>query len=197
MATHPSPLNFPLVSPIFLILLTILSSGSNTIHGNSFTFKETTIKDIQLAFKRNQLTSRQLIEFYLNEIRRLNPVLKGVIEVNPDAIQQAEKADHDRKVKARAGSLGPLHGIPILLKDNTATKDKLNTTAGSYALLGSVVPRDAGVVTKLRKAGAIILGKTSLTEWAAFRSFETPNGWCPRSGQGRVRKLLTLASCNS
>uniref|UniRef100_A0A7N2MZ99 Amidase domain-containing protein n=1 Tax=Quercus lobata TaxID=97700 RepID=A0A7N2MZ99_QUELO len=86
----------------------------------------------------------------------------GVLEVNPDALYQADKADHDSKSKA-PGSLSPLHGIPILLKDNITTKDKLNTTAVSYALLRSVlVPREAGVVTKLRKAGAIILGKASL-----------------------------------
>ena len=97
--------------------------------------------DIQLAFKQNQLTSRKLVEFYLKEIERLNPVLKGVLEVNPDALYLADQADHERSAKA-PGSLSMLHGVPILVKDNIATKDKLNTTAGSYALLGSVVPRD-------------------------------------------------------
>jgi amidase len=147
--------------------------------------REATVDDIQLAFKQNQLTSRRLVEFYLKEIDRLNPILKGVLEVNPDALFQADKADQERHTHAPI-SLSPLHGIPILLKDNIATKDKLNTTAGSYALLGSVVPRDAGVVTKLRNAGAIILGKAGLSEWSNFRSNNAPNGWSGRGGQGKV-----------
>ncbi|KAK4562350.1 hypothetical protein RGQ29_005002, partial [Quercus rubra] len=135
---------------------------------------------------QNKLTSRQLVEFYLKEIRRLNPILKGVIEVNPDALCQANNADYERKAKV-PGSQSRLHGIPILLKDNIATKDKLNTIAGSFALLGSVVPRDAGVVSKLRKAGAIILGKASLGEWSHFRTARGPLAWSARGGQGESR----------
>lgn len=105
--------------------------------------------------------------------------------MNPDAINQADKADQERKAKAPRSQLG-LHGIPILVKDNIATKDKMNTTAGSFALLCSVVPRDAFVVTKLLEAGAIILGKASMSEWAHFRTFESLNGWCARTGQGKV-----------
>ena len=141
--------------------------------------------DIQLTFKQNQLTSRKLVEFYLKEIERLNPVLKGVLEVNPDALHLANQADHEHNAKA-PGSLSMLHGVPILVKDNIATRDKLNTTAGSCALLGSFVPRDAGVVTKLREAGAIILGKPSLSEWSHYRSHEAPSGWNARNGQGKV-----------
>lgn len=152
---------------------------------NALSVREATIQDLQNAFQQNQLTSRQLVEFYLNEIKRLNPILKGVIEVNPDALYLADKADQEKKAK-QPGSLSWLHGIPILLKDNISTKDKLNTTGGSLALLGSVVPRDAGVVTKLRKAGAIILGKASLSEWANFRSLTAPSGWSARGGQGKV-----------
>jgi amidase len=117
--------------------------------------------------------------------KSVSPTLKGVLEVNPDALFQADKADQERHAHAPI-SLSPLHGIPILLKDNIATKDKLNTTAGSYALLGSVVPRDAGVAAKLRKAGAIILGKASLSEWSNFRSNNAPSGWSGRGGQGKV-----------
>ncbi|ESR36860.1 hypothetical protein CICLE_v10028286mg [Citrus x clementina] len=157
---------------------------------DEFPIREATINDLQLAFKQNKLTSWQLVEFYLGEIHRLNPVLNGVIEVNPDALSQADEADCERRVKA-PGSLPGLHGIPILLKDNIATKDKMNTTAGSYALLGSVVPRDAGVVTKLREAGAIILGKASLSEWANFRSSNAPNGFCARGGQGKNPYVLS------
>ena len=105
--------------------------------------------------------------------------------MNPDAFELAEKADHERRIKAPI-SLSKLHGIPVLVKDNIATKDKLNTTAGSFALLGSVVPRDAGVVTKLREAGAIILGKASLSEWSFARSDGAPAGWSARGGQGVV-----------
>jgi amidase len=150
-----------------------------------FSIKEATIQDLQLAFQTNQLTSRQLVKFYLNQIKIQNPILKGVLEVNPDALAHADIADYERREKA-TGSLSRLHGIPILIEDTIATKDKLNTTAGSFALLGSVVPRDAGVVTKLREAGAIILGKATLSEWSHYRTFEAPNGWSARGGQGKV-----------
>ncbi|GMY05509.1 probable amidase At4g34880 [Fagus crenata] len=175
MATNGnSPLINSHFSSLLLILLAIFSSGSHIITGYGFSIREATIHDLQLAFKQKQLTSRQLVEFYLGEIRRLNPILKGVIEVNPDALYEADKADHERNAKAPK-SLSGLHGIPILVKDTIGTKDKLNTTAGSFALLGSFVPRDASVVIKLRNAGAIILGKASLSEWASFRSLKAPS----------------------
>lgn len=170
---------FPCYLLSSLVFLLFLSST------NAFSIKEATINDLQLAFRKNQLTSTQLVNFYIGEIHRLNSVLNGIIEINPDAINQANNADYQRKVKA-PGSLVGLHGIPILLKDNIGTKDRLNTTAGSLALFRSVVARDAGVVTKLRKAGAIILGKASMTEWAAFRSLILPNGFSARGGQGKV-----------
>ncbi|XP_075111419.1 putative amidase At4g34880 [Nicotiana tabacum] len=107
-----------------------------------------------------------------------------VIEVNPDAFLQAEKADHERNMATTHGSLSPLHGIP---KDNIATKNKLNTTAGSFELLEFLMPRDAGVVMKLRKGRAIILGKASLTEWSSFQSNSEPNGWSVRGGQEKVK----------
>ncbi|KAJ1389200.1 Amidase signature domain [Sesbania bispinosa] len=166
------------------VLGVTFSSWLPTISAKGFSIKEATVHDLQLAFHRNQLTSRQLVEFYLKQIQIQNPVLKGVLEVNPDALAQADKADQERKAKA-PGSLTGLHGIPILLKDNIATKDKLNTTAGSFALLGSVVPRDVGVVTRLRKAGAIILGKANLSEWSHYRSNGAPSGWSGRGGQGK------------
>ncbi|KAJ9178827.1 hypothetical protein P3X46_010676 [Hevea brasiliensis] len=183
-------------SPLLLVLSSILLCGFLTKITIAFSIKEATIDDLQLAFKRKHLTSRQLVQFYLKEIRKLNPLLRGVIEVNPDSLYLADKADQKRKAKA-PGSLHSLHGIPILLKDNIATKDKLNTTAGSFALLGSVVPRDAGVVVRLRKAGAIILGKASMTEWAAFRSKFLPRGFCGRKGQGRNPYVLSAGTCGS
>ncbi|KAG7978174.1 hypothetical protein I3843_05G070500 [Carya illinoinensis] len=189
MGTGKSPLcylSLSLFSALLLILLATLSSGTGlqTPNFHGLSFREITVQQIQVGFKRNQFTSRGLVEFYLKEISRINPVLEGVLEVNPDARSQADKADHERYTKAPI-SLSPLHGVPILIKDNIATKDKMNTTAGSYALLGSVVPRDAGVVTKLRKAGAIILGKASLSEWSHFRSNNAPSGWSGRGGQGK------------
>nr|GLL23601.1 putative amidase C869.01 [Ipomoea trifida] len=181
-----------------LVLLAVVAvSGwwnSNSCH--AFRIEEATIDELRAAFKHNQLSSRQLVEFYLEEIKKLNPVLKGVIEVNPDALVQADRADYERKAN-KAGSNSGLHGIPILVKDNIGTKDKLNTTAGSFALLGSVVPRDAGVVMKLRKAGAIILGKASLSEWANFRSVNAPSGWSARGGQGKNPYVLSAQPCGS
>ncbi|MBA0642603.1 hypothetical protein Goklo_026959 [Gossypium klotzschianum] len=183
---------------LFLILSSIFSFGfsTRTITNYTFSIREATIKDIKQSFERNQLTSRQLVQYYLREIARLNGLLKGIIEVNPDALLQADTADKERKCKVN-GSLPNLHGIPILLKDNIATKDKLNTTAGSFALLGSVVPRDAGVVEKLRKAGAIILGKASLSEWANFRSTTATSGFSPRGGQGKNPYVLSATPCGS
>ncbi|KAJ7978582.1 Amidase [Quillaja saponaria] len=166
------------------ILLAILSFVPPRVSGNGFSIREATVRDLQLAFKHNRLTSRQLVEFYLEQIHRLNPILHGITEVNPDALDLADKADQERRTKAPE-SLSRLHGIPIVLKDNIATKDKMNTTAGSFALLGSVVPRDAGVVTRLRKAGAIILGRASMSEWSYLRSSTAPLGWSPRGGQGK------------
>ncbi|GMP64197.1 hypothetical protein CsSME_00025583 [Camellia sinensis var. sinensis] len=145
--------------------------------------KEASVHEIQIAFKQNKLNSQRLVEFYLTQIESLNPLLRSVIEVNPEALFLADKADRERNAKSLVSQSSLLHGIPILLKDNIATKDKLNTTAGSYALLGSVVARDAGVVAKVRKAGAIVLWKASLTEWATFRSSEVSGGWCARAGQ--------------
>ena len=152
---------------------------------STFSIQEATIDDIRVAFKEKRLTSKQLVEFYLKAISKLNPTLHAVIETNPDALVDAARADKERQLKG-VTKLPMLHGIPVLLKDNISTKDKLNTTAGSFALLGSVVPRDAGVVKRLRRSGAVILGKASLSEWAHFRSFSIPNGWSARGLQGKV-----------
>lgn len=183
MAYH-SPLS-SVVFSLLLILVVFCLTAPNSAAVRALSIREATVHELQLAFKQNQLTSRGLVEFYLDEIRRLNPVVNGVIEINPDALLQADKADRERETN-RLGSLHGLHGIPVLLKDNIGTKDKLNTTAGSFALLGSVVPRDAGVVRRLRRAGAIILGKASLSEWADFRSLTAPAGLSARGGQGKV-----------
>lgn len=174
----------------FLIFTVILV---NPINGDEFPFTETTIQEIQSAFAKKKLTSRQLVDLYITQIETLNPQLRSVLEVNPDARREAEKADVERAANEGRRFLGELHGVPVLLKDSIATKDRLNTTAGSFSLLGSVVPRDATVVEKLRNAGAVILGKASLTEWYSFRSLgRVPNGWCARGGQAQVSSLLLL-----
>ncbi|KAK8608662.1 hypothetical protein V6N13_024076 [Hibiscus sabdariffa] len=171
----------PLIFPLFLALAILFLQSPVS----SIVIEEATVQDLQLAFKNKSLTSKQLVEYYRDNIFIQAPLLKSVIEVNPDAMFQADAADKEREALAPGQSLGDLHGIPILLKDNIATKDKMNTTAGSLALVRSVVPRDAGVVSKLRQAGAIILGKASLTEWAGFRGKSMPHGWCARTGQGK------------
>ncbi|MCL7046397.1 hypothetical protein MKW94_011571 [Papaver nudicaule] len=181
---------------LFLINICAVSLLFTAVHCHGFTIKEASINEIQLAFKNNSLTSRQLVEFYIKEIQTHNPLLNAVIEVNPDVLTLADKADYERK---NSGSrvLGALHGIPILLKDNIATKDKLQTTAGSFALLKSVVPRDAGVVRRLRKAGALIMGKASLSEWSFFRGTGVPIAWCGRGGQGKNPYVLSESPCGS
>ncbi|KFK30120.1 hypothetical protein AALP_AA7G219500 [Arabis alpina] len=163
---------------------------------SKFSIQETTIEDIRLAFKEKTLTSKQLVEFYLESISKLNPILHAVIETNPDALIQAEIADRERNLKDIT-ELPFLHGVPVLLKDSISTKDKLNTTAGSFALLGSVVARDATVVKKLRESGAVILGKASLSEWAHFRSFSIPDGWSARGLQGKNPYVLSANPCGS
>ncbi|XP_060168586.1 probable amidase At4g34880 [Lycium barbarum] len=166
---------------------------------NAFRIEEATIEEIHQAFATNKLTSRNLVDFYLHQIETLNPLLRGIIEVNPDAQGLADEADRKRANSNKEEIfLGDLHGIPVLVKDTFGTKDKLNTTAGSYALLGSEMPRDAGVVEKLRKAGAIVLGKASMSEWYKFRSLSgVPNGWCARSGQGVNPYVLSADPCGS
>ncbi|KAH9313682.1 hypothetical protein KI387_022309, partial [Taxus chinensis] len=170
------------------------SMYQNALQDTPFHIEEATIPQIQSAFKAGRLNSTGLVQFYLRHIQELNPQLSAVIEVNPDALLLAKKADAER-LKAGGLLIGGLHGIPVLLKDNIASKDKLNTTAGSFALLGSKVPRDAGVVWKLRKAGAIILGKASLSEWAHFRSFSVPSGWSARSGQTKLNLSTDVKLC--
>nr|POF18711.1 putative amidase [Quercus suber] len=183
------------------VLLLFFSIFINAINGSQFTITEATIDDIHRAFNENQLTSRQLVDLYLDQIAALNPQLRSVLEVNPDARNQAEEADREREEAAekdrKCRSLGELHGIPILLKDSIGTKDKMNTTCGSYALLGSTVARDAGVVQRLRRAGAVILGKASLNEWYGLRSLEIPDGWCARGGQAVNPYLKSGGTCGS
>jgi len=144
---------------------------------------ELTISDAQAAMEDGRLTSRGLVSAYLDRIGRFDrggPALNSVLEVNPDALHIAEAMDHERR---RKGARGPLHGIPLLLKDNIDTADKLHTSAGSLALKDSYAAADSGVAAALRRAGAVILGKANMTEWANFMTANMPSGYSSRGGQ--------------
>jgi len=150
-----------------------------------FELEEMTISQLQEGMKAGTYTARQLVEKYLARIAALDqegPALHAMLDTNPDALSIADTLDAERKEK---GPRGPLHGIPILIKDNIATADQMETTAGSQALVGGKPPRDAFVVARLRAAGAILLGKTNLSEWANFRSTHSSSGWSGRGGQCR------------
>jgi amidase len=146
-------------------------------------FLERTIPELQAKMASGEFTSAQLVRAYLDRIHSLNPLLHSVIQTNPDAVQIAVDLDNER----RNGHVrSPLHGIPVLVKDNVATDDQMQTTAGSLALVGSNVPGDAVIIRRLRNAGAVILGKANLGEWANFRGnlhvYPLAVGWCARGG---------------
>jgi len=146
-------------------------------------FNEATIAQLQAAMANRQTSAVELTNFYLNRIQAIDergPHLNSVIELNPDALAMAQAADASRR---RGRVLGPLHGIPVLLKDNIDTGDKMQTSAGSFALVGQPAVRDSTVAAKLRAGGAVILGKANLSEWANFRSFGSSSGWSGRGGQ--------------
>ena len=160
-----------------LLLLTVLARAAE------FAFAEATIDDLQARMAAGKLTSHELTAAYLAriaEIDRGGPKLNAVLELNPDAMIIADALDAERK----AGRVrGPRHGIPILIKDNVDTVDRMQTTAGSLALVGQKPPRDAYVVARLRAAGAVIMGKTNLSEWANYRGNNSSSGWSGRGGQ--------------
>jgi len=170
----------------------------SALGGSNFPFVEATISQLQAAMTNGQLTSKDLVQGYLNRMKQLNPTLHAVIETNPNAIAIATSLDHERK----AGHVrGPLHGIPVLVKDNIATLDNMQTTAGSLALYNSRVPADAVIIQRLRAAGAVILGKTNLGEWANFRGFDNVYplavGWSARGGDTKNAYDLSYTSWGS
>ncbi len=148
----------------------------------AFNLEEATLADLEQGFRSGRFTSRAVTEWYLARIDSLDkhgPRVNAVIELNPEALAIAETLDRERRVgKTR----GPLHGVPVLIKDNIETADRMSTTAGSLALAGSIAARDAFVAGRLRAAGAVILGKTNLSEWANFRSTHSVSGWSGRGG---------------
>jgi len=160
---------------------------------------EATIAQLQEEMALGKLTSVQLTNEYIARINALDQPgpdhgVNSIIELNPDAIALAQRADNLRK---QGKVLGPLHGIPVLLKDNIDTGDKMQTTAGSFALFGKPALQDSTVAANLRAGGAVILGKTNLSEWANFRSFESTSGWSGRGGQTNNPYGLDRNPCGS
>jgi amidase len=165
--------------------------------GAPFELAEATLADLAAGMQAGKHTSRSLVEAYLARIEALDrkgPALRSVIEPNPDALVAADALDRER---AKTGARGPLHGIPVLIKDNIDTADRMATTAGSLALVGARPPADAFVVRRLRAAGAVILGKTNLSEWANIRCTYSTSGWSGRGGLTRNPYALDRNPCGS
>jgi amidase len=172
-------------------------ANAATGENRPFELDEATVADLQAGLASGKFTARSLTEKYLariEEIDRHGPGVNSVIEVNPDALAIAEALDKERKSK---DVRGPLHGIPVLIKDNIDTADRLQTTAGSLALMGSRPTRDSFVAQKLREAGAVILGKTNLSEWANIRSSHATSGWSGRGGLTKNPYALDRNPCGS
>lgn len=163
----------------------------------AFTYAQKSVAELQVMMSTGALTAAELTQAYLDRIEALNrqgPQLKAVIETNPEAIAIAQQLDEER---TQGKSRGGLHGIPILVKDNIGTADQMHTSAGSLALQNHIAPADAFIVARLREAGAVILGKANMSEWANFRSTRSSSGWSARGGQCRNPHVLDRSPCGS
>jgi len=163
----------------------------------AFELNEESISSLQEKIAAGKYSSEQITKLYLDRIDAIDkkgPMLNAVIEINPDAMSIAKAMDNERK---SGKSRGPLHGIPVLIKDNIDTADKMQTTAGSLALEGHIAANDSFVAKKLREAGAVIMGKTNLSEWANFRSSHSSSGWSSRGGQTKCPYILDHNPCGS
>lgn len=187
-----------LVNPAALVAAKTSPSHALTpSSGSSFELEEVTIAELQAGMKSGKWTARSIAEKYLARIEKIDrqgPIINSIIELNPDALAIAEALDKERKAK---GARGSLHGIPVLIKDNIATADRMTTTAGSLALKGSIALKDSFVAQRLRAAGAVILGKTNLSEWANIRSSHSTSGWSGRGGQTKNPYVLDRNPCGS
>ncbi|MDO8273837.1 MAG: amidase family protein, partial [Gammaproteobacteria bacterium] len=186
----------PVLPSLMLTLLLTLGacqSGNDTETTNSL--EEVDVASLQAAMSSGELTAVALVTHYQQRITALDPQLHAIIELNPEALDIARALDAERA----AGQVrSPLHGIPVLIKDNIDTADQMHTTAGSLALLDAPTPaRDAFLVQRLRDAGAVILGKTNMSEWANFRSTEASSGWSARGGQTRNPYDRERSPCGS
>jgi amidase len=174
-----------------------IAKPASALDPPAFELEELTVAELQQGLQSGKYTSKSLVEKYtdrINDIDRRGPTLRSVIELNPDAEAIAVALDRERKER---GPRGPLHGVPILIKDNIDTYDRMMTTAGSLALVGSRPAQDAFIARKLREAGAVILGKTNLSEWANFRSTKSSSGWSARGGQTRNPYAIDRNPCGS
>src|SRR5438132_2642563 len=174
-----------------------LATSTRASDVKPFELDEMTIADLQAGMSSGKFTARSITEKYLTRIEAIDkqgPAINSVLELNSDALAMADAADKERRDK---GARGPLHGIPVLIKDNIDTADRMETTAGSLAMLGSRCTKDAFVVQKLREAGAVILGKTNLSEWANIRSSHSSSGWSGRGGQTKNPYALDRNPCGS
>jgi amidase len=176
------------------ILCFALILTAATVQATDFDLLEADVPTLQAAMANGDVTSEQLVRYYMLRIRAIDPALNSVIAVNPEAVDQARALDRER---AEGSDRGPLHGIPVLLKDNIESRDPLATTAGSLLLADNVTGRDAGLVERLRDAGAVILGKANLSEWANFRSEHSSSGWSGVGGQTRNPYDPTRSPCGS
>ncbi len=179
-----------------LLFLTAISVGFPKMKKKTqIDVEEMTVMEMQKAMKSGKVTSKQLVEAYLRRIKEIDGKLNAIIEINPDAIAIAEAMDKERaagKVRSK------MHGIPVVIKDNIDTADKMKTTAGSLALIDAPTPKqDAFVVQQMRKAGAVLIGKTNLSEWANFRSESSSSGWSGRGGQTHNPYILDRSPCGS
>ena len=173
------------------------SAQSSATDVKPFELDEVTVADLQDGMKSGKFTSRSIAQKYLDriaEIDKQGPAINAIIELNPDALSIADALDAERKAK---GPRGPLHGIPVLIKDNIGTADRMMTTAGSLALNGFTPTKDSGVARRLRESGAVILGKTNLSEWANFRSSHSSSGWSGRGGQTHNPYAIDRNPCGS
>jgi amidase len=171
--------------------------SGESVSGATFELEEMDIQALQQAMEGGRLSSEEITRLYLDRIEALDrqgPTLRCIIETNPQALEIARALDQERREK---GSRGPLHGIPVVLKDNIDTADRMTTTAGSYALEGSIPAQDAFMAGRLRQAGAVLLAKANLSEWANFRSERSSSGWSGRGGQCRNPYYLDRNPCGS
>jgi amidase len=164
---------------------------------DDFELDEQTISDLSEKLTSGDYTSEQLVQLYLKRIEEIDQkgqTLHAIIEVNPEAVSLAKQMDDER---SKGKTRGPLHGIPVVIKDNIDTADQMQTTAGSLAMAGNIASNDAFIVKNLREAGAIILAKANLSEWANFRSSQSSSGWSSRGGQTKNPYILDHNPCGS
>lgn len=171
--------------------------GNSAVAIRPFDLDEVTVDQLQASMESGERTARSVTELYLQRIEEMDgqgPELRSIIETNPDALDIADQLDAERRDR---GPRGPLHGIPVAIKDNIDTADRMTTTAGSMALEGSIPPRDAFIAQRLREAGAIIIAKANMSEWAYFRGYRATSGWSARGGQCRNPYALDRNPCGS